>query len=83
MDSPTACGRTYSAGDLEVYIVKPRGSVSVSNPPTRCVVTFESAHSSSNYNFEIAVEAAQFQDCSMELSVFNGPAAGGSYEVSL
>lgn len=83
MDSPTACGRTFPAGDREVFIVKPRGTVGVSNPPTQCIVTFESSYSSNNYNFEIVVESAQFQDCSMELRVFNGASAGGTYEVKV
>lgn len=81
MDSPVSCGRTYPAGDLDVFVVKPRGSVGVSNPPTSCITSFESSQSSSNYQFEIVIESAQFMDCSLELRVFNGPSAGGSYEV--
>ncbi|XP_053378197.1 uncharacterized protein LOC123529221 [Mercenaria mercenaria] len=79
MDSPTACGKTFSAGDREEFRVKPRGTVGVSNPPTSCAVYFESSQASSNYKFEIVVEAASFRDCGLQLRLFDGRSTGGSY----
>lgn len=78
MDSPTACGQTFPAGEREVFIVKPRGSVGVSNPPTQCSVFFESSHSSSNYKFEIVIEASNVRDCGMMLRIFDGQNTAGS-----
>ncbi|XP_060589148.1 homeobox protein 4-like [Ruditapes philippinarum] len=79
MDSPTACGKTFAAGDREVFRVKPRGTVGVSNPTTNCVVYFESSQASSNYKFEIVVEAASFRDCGLQLRIFDGKGTGGNY----
>lgn len=78
MDSPTACGNTFPASEREVFIVKPRGSVGVSNPPSSCAVFFESSQSSSNYKFEITIEAANIRDCGMMLRIFNGKSTSGS-----
>ena len=81
MDSPTACGKTFPAGDREEFRVKPRGTVGVSNPPTSCIVYFESSQASSNYKFEIVVEAASFRDCGVQLRIFDGKGTDGNYLV--
>lgn len=83
LDSPTACGQTFPAGEREIFIVRPRGSVSVSNPPTTCRVHFESSYASSNYKFEIVVESAAFRDCGVSLSIFDGQTTGNNYIVSI
>ncbi|XP_060589145.1 uncharacterized protein LOC132744449 isoform X2 [Ruditapes philippinarum] len=79
MDSPTACGKTFAAGDREVFRVKPRGTVGVSHPTTNCVVYFEYSQAGSNYKFEIVVEAASFRDCGLQLRIFDGKSTGGNY----
>lgn len=81
MDSPTVCGQTVIMDDKDLFVVKPRGTVGLSNPPVECTVVLQQPYSSDKYVFEVEVEYAQFQDCSVQLMVFSGPTPDGKYEV--
>ncbi|WAR25756.1 hypothetical protein MAR_011460 [Mya arenaria] len=79
MDSPVYCGQEFRIGENQVVYVRPRSSVSSSNPPASCSITFTSAQSNTNYKFELTVEAVQITDCALNLNIYDGNGVGGAY----